>query len=146
MGDVIGIAEHYGQFVALCRLRVEQLNVTFETIDQICGFPARYAGKLLSPNGERPKTMSAFSLFTLARGLALMPTFVHDAKQLRLLQGHSAWRKRAWSGKHAFSPEFLKFRSRRGNYFRTKKVPFNRRVAIARAAAQARWAKVHNPV
>jgi hypothetical protein len=85
--SVVGTAEHYAAFVQLCRQRIEQLNITYSTVDEICGFPDRYTAILLS-GGKR---MSVFSLFALARGLALLPMFGHDPDQLERLRQRSNW-------------------------------------------------------
>jgi hypothetical protein len=84
---VVGTAEHYAQFVQLCRARIIELNITYATVDEICGFPDRYTAILLS-GGKR---MSAWSFFVMARGLALMPQFAHDAIQLKKLRDRSNW-------------------------------------------------------
>lgn len=68
---IVGAAEHYAAFVNLCRQRIDELGITYTTVDEICGFPDRYTAILLS-GGKR---MSGWSLFTLARGLALLPMF-----------------------------------------------------------------------
>lgn len=89
MTALIGVAEHYAQFVKLARLRIADLGVTYDTVDAICGFPARYTATLLSGG----KAMSIYSFFTLARGLALMPSFAHDETQLVTLCAREDWIK-----------------------------------------------------
>jgi len=84
---LVGVAEHYAAFVKLCRLRIEQLGITNDSVDALCNFPANYTAKLLC--GE--KTMSVYSLFTMARVLALMPAFQHDADQLAELRSREDW-------------------------------------------------------
>jgi hypothetical protein len=151
VGNVIGVADHYAAFVKLCRLRIEQLGITFETVDAICGFPLRYTAKILT----EAKGMSAYTLFTLARGLALLPAFTHDHAQHRALQHHSEWVLLRRSGprwrrkhnskkhkKHKLHPDFLKMRALRANLIRTKKLKPKRRREIARNAAMARWERV----
>lgn len=87
---MVGTADHYAAFVALCRQRIAELGITFATVDEICGFPDRYTAILLT-GGRR---MSVFSLFTLPRGLALLPMFGHDAGQLERLKDRSSWTPR----------------------------------------------------
>lgn len=59
MSEFAGTAGHYAAFVKLCRLRIEQLGISYETLDEICGFPTRYTSKLLAG----AKTCSVYSLF-----------------------------------------------------------------------------------
>jgi len=44
----IGSAEHYGAFIRLMRLRIEQLGISYETCDELCGLgrgnPVRGSG------------------------------------------------------------------------------------------------------
>lgn len=89
MPMIVGVAEHYAAFVKLARARVSELGVSYETVDEICGFPQRYTAKLLCED----KTMSVFSFFTLARALALLPSFAHDETQLEVLYRHPDWFK-----------------------------------------------------
>jgi len=84
---IVGTAEGYAAFVALCRARIVELGVTYETIDRIAGFSDRHTAALMAGS----KAMSVWSFFTLARALALMPSFQHDADQLRRLQDQSNW-------------------------------------------------------
>lgn len=141
----VGVAEHYAQFVKLCRLRIEQLGITYDTVDEICGFGTRYTAKLLCET----KAMSVYSLFTIARALALLPTFQHDESQLEKLQGFSEWqtirrkgmryRPRLNSGAVRFVNyvDFYKQIGRKGA-IRANALRMRRKEA-ARKAALARW-------
>jgi hypothetical protein len=143
------VVEHSTAFLKLCRLRIEQLKISFESVDEICGFPLRYTAKIMSEE----KGLTGFTMFTLARGLALLPTFVHDATQLALLQKHSAWRPLEYTRKkrmthtftaHTLSPDFKRIRAIRANLIRTQKVSPKRRSQSARTAALARWSRVRS--
>jgi hypothetical protein len=85
----VGTVEHYGAFVRLCRARIDELGVTYETVDELAGFSARYTATIRSNSGS----CSVYSLFTLARTLALLPVFQHDAAELERLRRRSAWIK-----------------------------------------------------
>jgi hypothetical protein len=87
--EVIGRADHYAEFVQLVRARIAALGVTHATVDEIAGFPAGYTSTLLCGT----KNMSAFSLFTIARSLALAPAFFHDDAELQKLNARSNWIK-----------------------------------------------------
>jgi hypothetical protein len=150
MGEVIGSAEHYAQFVKLCRARIEFLAITYDTLDAICGFPARYTAKLLCEQ----KAMSIYSFFTLARALALLPQFAHDETQLAELQKRGDWIKMRRAG--------ARFRGKGKGIVRfANHIDFYRQIghksAIARsllqkkrkqqtlAARTARWGNGHRP-
>jgi hypothetical protein len=79
LSDVVGTADHYGAFVRLCKIRIEQLQITYETVDALAGFPQRYTSTLMSGG----RAMSAYSMFTVARVLALTPQFAHDETAAR---------------------------------------------------------------
>jgi hypothetical protein len=89
LSDVVGTADHYGAFVRLCKIRIEQLQITYETVDALAGFPQRYTSTLMSGG----RAMSAYSMFTVARVLALTPQFAHDERQHELLQAREDWIK-----------------------------------------------------
>lgn len=149
MSAIVGIAEHYAQFVKLCRVRIEQLGITYETVDALAGFPARYTSTLMSGG----KSMSVYSLFTMARVLALLPAFQHDDKQHALLKAREDWiplkrkgpRWRSAHGKsaHRLYPDFLRLRARAGGFAYRQKISRKRRIANARKAAQIRWSKAN---
>jgi hypothetical protein len=84
---VAGTATHYGEFVKLCRARIADLEITFDTVDAICGFPSGYTGKLMCGD----KAMSVYSFFTIARALALSPVFEADEAQLAMLRRRGDW-------------------------------------------------------
>jgi hypothetical protein len=87
--EIVGTAEHYAEFVRLCRSRIEALGLTFDSVDALSGFGvgSRYTAILLSGG----KAMSVFSFFTLARTLALTPQFAHDETQLAELKKRTDW-------------------------------------------------------
>jgi hypothetical protein len=151
MTDVIGRADHYAAFVSLCRARIAALNVTHATVDEIAGFPAGYTSTLMCGN----KAMSGYSLFTIARSLALSPIFAHDDDELAKLISRSNWIKmrragprsrRKLGGEHngehdaLFNRQrFMKQIAARGVLGRMLKLSPKQRSKIARKAAKARW-------
>jgi hypothetical protein len=149
MGEVIGSAEHYAQFVKLCRQRIADLNVTYDTLDAICGFPARYTAKLLCGSS----TMSVYSFFTLARALALMPEFRHDDEQLAHLQRNGDWIKlrRAGARFRGKGGGAVRFQNHRDFYRQIGRKGAIRKNALskfyrerAHKGAAARWGNGHD--
>jgi len=149
---IIGEADHYAAFVALCRARIEALGITFATVDAICGFPERYTATLMSGG----KACSVFSFFVLAKALALLPTFVHDADELARLEQHSEWIKlrrvgefyrhskgaRHFKARHSLSHDFYKNCGRKGGMAWAQSRTPKQRSTQARKAARARWRRV----
>jgi hypothetical protein len=98
--------------------------------------------------------MSAFALFTIARGLALLPAFQHDDEQHKALQRHSEWillrrpgprfRARKISpSKIKLYRDFLHQRASKGGLARKLKLNRKQRRDIARNAVLARrWRPV----
>jgi hypothetical protein len=66
----VGVTD-YAAFVEMCRQRIFELGISYETVDALAGFPCRYTSKLMC--GAR--TMSGHSMFTLLGALALTPVF-----------------------------------------------------------------------
>jgi hypothetical protein len=143
---IVGTADHYARAVEVFRARAEALHITFESLDTLCGFAQGFTGKLLTGS----KTMSVFSFFTLARGLGLLPAFMHDEAQLRALTQRadwitskrkgSKWRPRKISGgatRFVIYSDFYRKIGRAGALaWHAKRI---RRRNAARKAAMARW-------
>jgi hypothetical protein len=103
----------------------------------------------------RCKGLSAHSLFILIQGLALLPTFHHDAQTLADHQRRQVWtklrrpgprwrRKRNGShrfGTHNFSPDYLRMIAVKGGIARSRKLTARERRESARHAATARWSR-----
>jgi hypothetical protein len=143
---VIGEADHYRRAVEIFRARVAELNLTYDSLDHLCNFPARYTATLLSGG----KAMSVYSLFTMARALALMPMFGHDEAQLADLHRRadwiesrrkgSKWRPRKISGgatRFTIYSDFYKKIGRKGAVRKHALRKFYRE--RARKGAAARW-------
>jgi hypothetical protein len=127
------------------------LNLTFDSVDALAGFPSRYTATLLCGN----KAMSVFSFFSLARALALLPVFENDEAQLAELRRRTdwitsrrvgpKWRPRMLTtGRHRvievkLYPDLLRKRAMLGVQARMEKLSPKRRSAIAKKAALARW-------
>jgi hypothetical protein len=86
-GETVGTAACYRQFIQLAQRRIAELGLTADSVDELCGFSDRYCATLLSGG----KSMSVYSFFTIARALALLPTFAHDHLQLTNIKSRSGW-------------------------------------------------------
>ena len=149
---VIGTADHYAAFVALCRARIEALQITYATVDSIAGFPERYTATLLSGG----KACSVFSFFVLAAALALTPAFLHSADDLVQLERRADWIKLRRRGKfyrdnqkreggrhllarHQLGRDLYRINGRKGGQAWAQSRTPKERTAQARKAAKARW-------
>jgi hypothetical protein len=68
----------------LFRLRVAQLNISLETLDEIAGLPVRYSQTLLGPDPK--KHFGAISFGSLLGALALQLVAQEDAAALARIQ------------------------------------------------------------
>lgn len=81
----------YNEWIAALKKRADELEISRETIDDLCGFPDRLSNKLLcfskpGVNGRRP-TARAFgpkSLGPILQALGLKIVLVEDEKTLEL--------------------------------------------------------------
>jgi hypothetical protein len=150
MGGLVGGADHYKEFIELARQRIEALGVPYTTVDNICGFPERYTAKIICGS----KACSVFSLFILAKALALQPLFFHDADELLRLQSYRDWvprraKKRRPSLAEGTATRFINYRDfyqqigRKGGLVRS--ALRKKRRAQTAAATAARWARRAEP-
>jgi hypothetical protein len=87
-GEIVGHASHYRQLIQLMQRRIADLGLTYDSVDELCGFCDKYTGKLMC--GQ--KALSIYSFLTIARALALLPMFAHDQLQLTNMRHSSGWR------------------------------------------------------
>ena len=138
------------------RTRITELGITYETVDEIAGFPARYTGKLLA---EPPmRNLSLDSMFALLGAIALTPQLEHDEERLEKLQKRMQWARRRREGPqykprmHSaavhkpiiinLSPSFFAEIGRSGGRNSRKNLGKRERKRLARKAAMVRWADV----
>jgi hypothetical protein len=153
VGELVGTADHYRAFLELCRRRIEELRLTYESVDDLCGFPTRYTSKIMAAQ----KGISAHSIFTLCGALCLTPAFHHDEAQHAKLKLHSSWmmlrrpgprwRKKASKidSSRIGYPDFKHKRAQAGGLARARKLPRKRRLELARNAVRNRkWRPVRD--
>jgi hypothetical protein len=80
-------ADTYAAFIRLVRSRIQDLGITFETVDSMCGWPSRYCATIMCGN----KALGVHNLFVLCSALALTPVFAHNGDDLARLRQHSQW-------------------------------------------------------
>lgn len=147
-GRHIGTARDYDQLHELLRARVDELAVTYESVDAVAGLPSRYTAKLLAP--VPMKAIGKTSMGPLLGALGLKLIVAVDDETLARIIGRLTKRARKQSNaSDAMRP--MKRKKRRGywkgnadwarimNARRTLVVPESKRSASARKAARARW-------
>ena len=75
---VIGIARSHDELLGAIKVRVAELDVSYETIDQVGGLPERYVNKLFAPVPLKGLGRVSMGLLLGALGLKLL--VVEDAE------------------------------------------------------------------
>lgn len=140
------------EVIEAARARIVELNLSYESVDELAGFTTRYVSKIMS--GKRTLTLP--TMFALLGALALEPVLTPNARRVAVLQGFSAWkavqrrgrqyRPRAMRNdvphpvkKIEFSPDYMRFLATLGH--KSPKWTKAKRRRQARQAAVARWAR-----
>jgi hypothetical protein len=126
VSEVVGTASHYAEALRLIRARIEALNLTFDSVDALAGFPLHYCATLLCEK----KAMSVYSFFSMIGALGLRLEFAHDAAQLETLRGRQDWIE--------FKRKGARYRPRLGGVVRFANYPdFYRKIGRKGARARA---------
>lgn len=143
-------ARHYGEALDVIRARIVELDITYDTVDELAGLPLRYTSKCLCVPPK--KHYSVFSLFSTWGALGLAMHGAEDVELTQRAKTHSQFRKRkyrapvrAQARMTQISPEFRRMIAAKGGVARAAKLSPKRRSAIARKAIRARWAKTAEP-
>lgn len=128
------------------RARVNELDVRYEAIDEACGFPARYASKLLAPRPVRQ--LSRVSLWAIAAVLGI-ELVLQEAPELILKYTDKLDRRKPNILRHSgavlfqFSKRYMRTIGRNGGKNSRKYLSKTRVRELARkagkAGAKARW-------
>jgi hypothetical protein len=81
----------YGDLLKVVRLRIAELDVTYDTLAEVSGVSKSNLEKILA--NPPKKNMSVFSMFSVLGALALLPKLVPDGMQLERLQRRSQWQR-----------------------------------------------------
>ena len=73
----------------MIRDRITELDITYDTLDEIAGLPTRYSSKVLGPNPA--KRYSVNSLLAVCGALGLSVVLQPDAVQVEALRKRSDW-------------------------------------------------------
>ena len=139
----VGRIEHSEQLLRVLRARVEELELSHESLDALVGWAPGYSGKLLS--NPPLKRLGHFCLFLLLETLALDVLLVENPLRLERLKNRHVQRRRPVILRRPritlFTPDMLRVNGVKGARARNLKLSPKRRKALALRAIRARWAK-----
>jgi hypothetical protein len=92
---VLATVTDYADLVGALRQRCDQLNVTFEQVDEVAGFCDRYTSKLLCPSARPLRKFGHVSLGVLLGALGLKLQLVEDPAALARVRDRYRPRKHA---------------------------------------------------
>ena len=112
--------EHSEQMLKAIRTRVEELNISHETLDHLAGLQSGYAGKILC--NPPIKRMGAFTLFLVLQALGLSVVLVENTDLLKALKSRLIARKKprfhALLRTVQWTPDAMRLRGRLGGLAR----------------------------
>jgi hypothetical protein len=145
----LAVVHDYAGLMDALRERIRELKITLETADSISGLQSGYTAKLLTPVPLR--AIGRVSLGPLLTCLGLKLIVVEDLNAFKRIESRLTKRRRPARNasdmlatqkqqrpRFPKGSEFASFMNAR----RTLKLDPSQRSAIARKAAQARWARV----
>ena len=89
----IAIVREYRDLIAAARVRMAQLDITFETLDTVSGVQAGYSAKLLGP--EPSKGLGKMSFGAIMGALGIKLAVVEDAEALARVRDRLVKRRNA---------------------------------------------------
>jgi hypothetical protein len=142
---VYAVVDDHNKLLAAIRRRIEELDLSHETVEHLAGLRSGYLSKVIAD--PPPKRMSPFTQFLILQALGLRVKLEEDQQLIEKLKGRWSKRKLRKSMHTAVSmdrvihlpPDFMRRISRMGCEARMRKLSPERRSAIARNAASARW-------
>lgn len=150
----LGEARGYDDFIAVLRARKDELNISCETLDAICGFTRGHSSKILAPlpseYGKRPtnRGIGRKSMGELIGGLAVKLIVAEDADALTRIKTRLTQRDNGKVNGGMLAMPSIKriatwlFHPRKAKRTRAEQVRTQskaQRSQIARNAAEARW-------
>jgi hypothetical protein len=140
---ILGEFDSYESLLTVLRARVGQLDISGECLDQLIGWPSRYAQKLLGTNPS--KRLGVKSLADLFPALGIKGHVVVDEAALARVSSRLVKRRQSLpaAGTHAVhfevSKRFLRKIAAMGGKARAAKMTPKQRSELGRKAAMARW-------
>jgi hypothetical protein len=85
----------YAGLIGALRQRCDELNLTFDVLDEIAGFTDRYAAKLLAPTARPVRRLGHMSMGALLGALGVRIVLVEDREALAKVRARYRPRKYA---------------------------------------------------
>lgn len=148
MSAARGLARHYGEALDVIRARINELGITYETVDELAGLPTRYTSKCLCVPPK--KRYSIFSLFSTWGAIGLAMQGVEDLELTLRAKSSSQFRLRKHRLRKSIlgaprtimlDGEFMRQIGVKGGVSRAKKMTAKQRSAFAKRMNKARWRK-----
>ena len=139
---IVGEFDTYAGLLAVLRARVAELNVSGECLDQLIGWPSRYAQKLLGTNP--PKRLGVKSLADLFGALGIKGHVVVDEAALARVSSRLIKRKYSVPSGSTYihielSRRHMRKIQEKGRAVRFAKMTPAQRSALGRKLANHRW-------
>jgi len=138
---------HYAQLLDAIRLRVAELGISYDLIDEFAGLADGYFSKLMC---DPPiKRMGSMTLFLVLQTLGLQVVLANDVKALARTQKrfkkrgaphHTQGKLAGQAATHLYQ-DFLFLRAQKGGLARAAKVSYREASRLGRRGAKLRWAK-----
>jgi hypothetical protein len=143
----LAIVSDYLGLIAGLRARVAELDINYETLDQLAGWTNSYASKVL---GEEPaRFLGPMSFDAILPALGVKLHLVEDAEALARIKRSRYFQRREVApsmltvSKHGHVVRRITYEQMRHIWEKAadgrKKIPPRKRQRIARNAARARW-------
>jgi hypothetical protein len=149
MGEALAVVRDYEQLNAALRARVDQLGISLETLDHLCGFWAGYSSHLLAPKPQgNMRCLGKMSLGSVLGGVGLKIVLVEDRDALAKVRSRLVESDKAQTRKENPRPAGSKRREnvftvlgRAGGHARMAVLSAKQRIALSRKANRARWSR-----
>jgi hypothetical protein len=142
---VLAVCREYRDLTNALADRIRSFGVTQDAVGELCGLPARYVSKLLSP---RPcSSLGRLSFGLLCQALAVKIVLIEDRENLALTSRMQKRKHRLPSETDAFtkyfSRRFMRKIGRVGGHNSRRNLPLERKLELGRALNRARWRNGH---
>jgi hypothetical protein len=149
MGEVLAVVRSYDELRTALRARVDQLGISLETLDDLCGFWPAYSSHLLGPQTQgNMRALGKMSLGAALGALGLKLIVAHDENALAKIRHRLVQRDNAQARRANTHPPRIELKEnvftvlgRAGGYATAARLSAKQRVRNARKAIRARWSR-----
>jgi len=113
---VVGVATNYLELIQSFRARLAELEISYETLDEIAGWTTRYGSKLLA--SEPSRNLGPIALDAMLGATGLKIALIEDRERLESSRRRNSRRSRRRPRRRAGAIRSLSRSSRRRDYQR----------------------------